>query len=147
MINAAELNKGLIKKIKDQHLFPWLHKPSLYDSLFIQNMILMDTWIEYILWRYSLYVSCQNFWKYKPKYFSNETIKDKQRESFCRVRKVFWFIFPEIAIWMLFIMSLLLFESFPDPGYTTNCTMTGNSGQKCPEIEDKKSKRDRIMIS
>ena len=45
---------------------------------------------------------------------------------------------------MLFIMFLLLFESFPDSGYTTNCTMTANTGQKCPEIEDKKSKRDMI---
>ena len=46
----------------------------------------------------------------------------------------------------IFIMSLLLFESFPDPGYTTNCTITGNRGQKCPEIEDKKRKRDMIKI-
>ena len=28
--------------------------------------------------------------------------------------------------------------------YTTNYTMTGNRGQKCPEIEDKKNKRDMI---
>ena len=69
-----------------------------------------------------------------------------KRVLFVELEKFFWFIFPEIVIWMLFIMPLLLFESFPDSGYTTNWTMTGNIGQKCPEIEDKKSKRDMINI-
>ena len=141
MINVAELNKGLIKKIKDQHLFPWLHKPSLYDSLFIQNMILMDTWIEYILWRYSLYHV-----KISGNINQNTFLTRQLRMSNSSPFVEFFSLYLQKSRYEFYLSCLFYFWSHSqilDIG-TTNCTMTRNRGHKFSEIEDKKSKRDMI---